>query len=66
MNKITDYVHKSGKILWQQNEDFSEQPILIECFHGCVNLTQGENIITIQYTAIKDLIKILKDAKEPD
>lgn len=66
MNYITESVAKDAQILWQSNDDNGlENPILIEPFNGSLCMTQENNIINIQYSAIKDLIKILKSVKEP-
>lgn len=67
MNYITEHVHPESKILWQENEIHGpDQPIVIESYENVISLVQGENVINIQYTAVKDLIKIIKDLKEPE
>lgn len=67
MNYITEFVAENSRILWQENEEYGiRKPIVVEPYSDSIQISQGENTVVIQYTAVKDLIKILKDLKEPE
>jgi len=59
---------KNAQIIWQTpgEDNVPEPAIVVEAYMGSFSLTQEGRSISINYESIKDLIKVLKDLKDPE
>lgn len=57
---------KNAIVIWQEApEDMGvgEPALLIEMYSDVLNITQGDNCISVNYEALKELCSVLKTAK---
>lgn len=62
----TEWTAKNAAVLWQTNNDgIGEQALLVECYIGCIQITQDGQRINVNYEIVKELCKLLKQCEEP-